>query len=703
MTQVELAQRVNCAVVTILKIEADQRRPSRQIAEHLAQHLVIPLPDRERFVRFARSTSEAELTAIPWGTPFHSPSNLPTSPTPLIGRAQDIDAVRKRLLDNETQLLTLVGPPGIGKTSLSLAVAFEVLDEFSDGVFLISLAPITDPDFLSRTIVQTLALQEIGPQTSLEHLKLYLRDKQMLLVLDNFEQIVDAAPQVAELLGCCPFVNILVTSRAPLRIRHERQFPVPPLALPDLQHPSKVENLPDYSAVELFVERAQAVKPDFSLTRENGQAVAAICNRLDGLPLAIELISARVKLLSPAALLERLHGQLLLASDGLRDLEPRHRTLNAAIGWSYDLLNLEEKILFMRLGVFAGGWTMEAAKIVCQSTLRTLDGMASLLDKCLIQSKSALSGEPRFTLLETIHEFARDRLSTSGEEADLRRRHANFFLKLAENPGDRGLDRIDQDYENLRTALTWGLHNDLVIGQKIAIALRGYWIVRGRLSDGQFWAEQYLQATQRDADVTLGVARELHRWASLFAFLRDDLTLMRAHAQTLLALAEQQHDPASRALGLFFLGQDALQEQDFRRAELLLQEALTLCTPEETDNHSAGILLMLGLAATGQEDYEHAYAFNIESLARYRQHGNLWAEALLLANNGMIKEQQGQYAEARTLAVQSLQLSLTLDDKRTLSQTLEQLAGLISLDGNHHTAARLMGAAETLRNSILAS
>jgi transcriptional regulator with XRE-family HTH domain len=332
----DLAQSIGCAAVTLYKIESDVRRPSKQIAELLAEFLNIPADERTAFVEFAR-TEAAELAA-PWGTPFHPPTNLPAQPTPLIGRDADVAALRKRLLQHQSRLLTLTGPPGIGKTRLALQVAAQVLDDFADGVFLIALAPISDAHLVPTAIANTLGVPEIGPQTPLERLIAFLRDKQTLLVLDNFEQILAAATHIAELLAACPWLKILVTSRAPLRIRQERQMPVSPLALPDLARLPDVETVTGYSAVALFLERAQAVKPDFSLTPENAPTIATICARLDGLPLAIELISARVKLLPPAALLERLHGRLMLQSDGLYDLEPRHRTLNAAIDWSYQLL-----------------------------------------------------------------------------------------------------------------------------------------------------------------------------------------------------------------------------------------------------------------------------------------------------------------------------------------------------------------------------
>ncbi len=720
MTQEELAQRVGCAEVTIYKIEADERRPSKQIARLLAQQLAIPPPDGDIFVKFARSGSAAAPTVMPWGTSFHPPTNLPPSPTPLIGREQDIANVRGQLLRDDTQLLTLVGPPGIGKTRLSLAVADDVLDEFPDGVFVIWLVPISDPDLVPQTIVRTLGIQEVGPQTSLERLTIHLRDKQMLLVLDNFEQILAAAPQVAELLEVCPCVKMLVTSRAPLRIRRERQFPVPALALPDLNRFPEVETLPDFAAVALFVERAQTVKPDFTLTHENALAVAAVCSRLDGLPLAIELISARVKLLPPAALLERLHGWLLLASDGLRDLEPRHRTLSAAIGWSYDLLDIQLKTLFMRLGVFASGCTLEAIEGVCASGVggqrvsnrtmsaplqtATLDGLSSLVEKCLVVQKNGLRGEPRFSMLETIREYALERLIESGDEPDLRRQHATYFLAWAEAAKRDAHDRIEQEYDNLRAALDWYWSNDLKMGMALVLAMADYWHMRGHAIEGRFWAEKYLEAQSCEDAVSPDIQREVLSRAALFAYYQDDLESVYQHKDALLALGTKWQDKAATAFALFWLGVDALRQQDFGRAYAMFEESLSLSRQVNVLwHHTASTLLMLGLVAEAQKDYERAWIFDAESLATYRQLGEPWGEALILGNSAAIRMEQGKYQEAYNLVCQALHINCQLGCKRNIAGLLDQLACLANLEqGDHQRAARLMGAAEALRDSISA-
>ena len=709
ITQEELAQCVGCAVVTIYKIEADDRRPSKQIAGLLAQHLAIPPPDRDAFVTFARTGPQAAASAMPWGTPFHPPNNLPSPPTPLIGRVNDIAAVGKRLLRDDTQLLTLVGPPGIGKSRLGLAVAFAVLDAFPDGVFLILLAPLHDPDDMPTAIVQALGLQEADPISPLERLKHHLTDKQLLLVLDNFEQILAAAPYIADLLAVCPFIKCLITSRAPLRIRRERQYPVPALTLPDLSHLPEAEDLHQIAAVELFVERARAVQPDFAITSENVQPVAVLCRRLGGVPLAIELISARVKLLPPAHLLARLHGHLMLYSDGLRDLEPRHRTLSKAIGWSYDLLDTQEQSLFSRLGVFAGGWTLEAAEAVCQPATSVIDGLASLLDKSLLQKLVGMSNEPRYTMLEVVREYALERLAENGESRTIQLRYARFFLQLAKTP--RGvlpptvpqalwLNQMDLEYDNLRAALKWCFANDLELGLHLATAVGDYWIKRGRLIEGRFWIEKYINACRGSVKVLLDSLREALRCASVLAYFQDDMAAVREHAEALRELGRERKDKASLAFALFFLGQDALQQEHFEQAKPLFEQSLALSRQIEDNGHTASTLLMLGLVAGGQKDYPQALAYNAESLAMYQRLGDRWLESFILENTADIWAEQGDYQKARALSQRSLSISQELGDRRTLSQILEQLAGLFDLEGDSQRATHLLGAVEALREII---
>jgi predicted ATPase/class 3 adenylate cyclase len=361
------------------------------------------------------------------------PNNLPLQPTPLLGRERETAAVQGLLRRLDLRLVTLTGPGGTGKTRLGLQVAANLLDDFPDGVFFVDLAPIRDPDLVLSTIAQVLGVQESGGQPLLEALKAYLREKQILLLLDNFEQVIAAAPTVGELLSTCRGLKVLVTSREALRLRGEQEFPVPPLPVPDPKHLPPVEALCDYASVALFVQRAASARPDFGLTPENAAAVAEICQRLDGLPLAIELAAARVKLFGAEALLARLGSRLKVLTGGARDLPARQQTLRNTITWSYDLLEANEQRLFRRLSVFGGGWTVDAVEAVCNAEgdlgLDVLDGIVSLAERSLLQQLGEdAEGEPRFAMLETLREFGLECLESSGEAQAIRQRHANFFL-----------------------------------------------------------------------------------------------------------------------------------------------------------------------------------------------------------------------------------------------------------------------------------
>ena len=364
LTQHDLARLVSCAVITIQQIEGDRRRPSTQIAELLASHLEIPADQREIFVRLARTHALVPRSALLSQMPPDTPTNVPVPPTSLIGRAAEVAAICTYLERPGIRLLTLIGPGGIGKTRLGLQVATELIDAFPDGVYLVDLAPIQEPTLVISTIVQTLGLRETGGQPLVTQLKQFLRDRRLLLVLDNFEQVLDASVQVAALLLAAPALKVLVTSRAPLHLAAEHQFAVPPLALPDPQAAGIVEQVIQSEAGALFIARAQAVKHDFVVTPANAPVIAAICARLDGLPLAIELAAIRCKAFPLPALLARLESRLDLLTGGARDLPTRQHTLRATIDWSYTLLAPAEQRLFARLAVFAGGWTVAAATAV---------------------------------------------------------------------------------------------------------------------------------------------------------------------------------------------------------------------------------------------------------------------------------------------------------------------------------------------------
>ncbi len=421
-----------------------------------------------------------------------SGNNLPSQPTALIGREQEAATVQHLLQREEVRLLTLTGPGGSGKTRLGLQVAAELSDGFADGVYFVNLAPLSDPEFVVPTIAQALALKATGSQPFLDLLKASLREKQLLLLLDNFEQVVSAAIQVAELLDSCPELKVVVTSRMALHLRGEQEFTVSPLAVPDPHHLPDLVTLSQYEAVALFILRAQSLKPDFHMNHANAPTIAEICARLDGLPLAIELAAARSKVLPPQALLARLGQRLALLTGGARDAPARQQTLRDTIKWSYDLLETEEQRLFRWLSVFAGGSTLEAMETVGHGTgheeINVLNRVASLIDKSLVQQRDQEAGEPRFTMLETVREYGLERLSESREAGVSQRAHALYYLALAQEaePHLKGPQqvlwwrRLEQEQENLRAALVWLIKQEEgELALRLSGALWRFWRIRG--------------------------------------------------------------------------------------------------------------------------------------------------------------------------------------------------------------------------------
>ena len=446
--------------------------------------------------------------ALPEGFPplvtlDRRPHNLPLQPTPLVGRERELTELRSLLARPEVRLLTLSGPGGTGKTRLGLQLAADLIDAYDHGAYFVPLGAITDSALVASAIAGALGVRAEGRRRPRRRSPSTWRDKQLLLVLDNFEQVLDAAPVVAELLAAASRVAVIVTSRAPLQLRGEQEFPVPPLALPDPTRLPVLAALTQYEAVRLFVQRAVEAKPDFAVTNANAPAVAQICVRLDGLPLAIELAAARVKLLPPEALLARLDDRLRLLTGGARDLPERQRTLRGAIAWSYDLLSLEQQLLFSRLAVFAGGWTIAAAEAVADpdGVLDIVDGLSALVDQSLIRQEEA-EGEPRFVMLETIREFAVEHLAQSGEGEPVRRRHADWLHAFIEAYPEhtasqeeqrRWYDRIEAELDNLRAALGWAVErDDAATAVRLADGVADFWEIRGLIGEGNRWYERVL-------------------------------------------------------------------------------------------------------------------------------------------------------------------------------------------------------------------
>jgi predicted ATPase/class 3 adenylate cyclase len=635
-------------------------------------------------------------------------NNLPIQPTPLVGREREVAQVCEQLLSPEVRLLTLTGPGGTGKTRVALQAAAELLEEFEDGAFFVTLAALTDPTLVAPSVIQALGVAESGEKPPEEALREFLRDRELLLLMDNFEQVLEATPLLEELLAAAPRLKVLATSRAALRLYGEHEFLVPPLALPDLAHVPPPQRLTQYEAVRLFVERARAVKPDFSVTNENAPAVAEICVRLDGLPLAIELAAARIRLLPPRAMLARLNSRLKLLTGGARNLPERQRTLRGAIEWSYELLTPDERTLFARLSVFAGGRTLDAIETICDPAgeLDTLDGLESLLEKSLLRQEEGVGGEPRFVMLETIHEFAREKLQQSGEAEELRRLHAEYFLAMAEESelhltGPEQVawfERLEAEHDNVRVVLSWSLESgDVELGLKLAGAIENYWVYRGHLSEAARWLEQ---ALERSEEVPAAVrAKALNAAGSLAIFLgsheRTDAFLQEA-AALYLELGDERG--VARARGR--LGHSAADQGDWQRAETLYRESLELGRELQYEDLVTTSLINLGWAALCQENYEQATGFCGEALALALGNRNKTAVGAAGTNLGWAELGKGDHARAAGLFRQSLSQFRELNNPVDIAECLEGFAGVAGARGEGERAARLYGVADSLRESL---
>ncbi len=677
-------------------------------------------------------------------------NNLPLQATPLIGREREVEAACGLLRSSETRLLTLLGPGGTGKTRVGLQVAAELADDFEDGVFFVPIAAIADPALVAPTIARTLGLSE-GAQTPEELLEGYLRDRQALLLLDNFEQVIEAAPVVERLLSSAANLKILATSRIPLGLYGEYEFPVPPLSLPDPDSLSPLEHLTEYEAIRLFVERARAVRPDFSLTEENGPAVVEICERLDGLPLAIELAAARIKLLPPQALLDRLGNRLKILTGGARNLPERQRTLRNAIEWSYELLDEGEKLLFRRLGVFSSGATLEAIEAVCDARgdlpTDVFDGASSLLDKSLLRQEEEAIGEPRFLMLETIHEFAQVKLEESGEVEDVRRAHAEYFLALAEaaEPMLWGaddatwLDRLKQDHDNMRAALSWAIEQEeATLALRVGGALRWFWYMEGYYGEGRRWLEAalgknwgaaaaearartlegvgWLASSQGDLDRAQAAANEglkLSTEAGLGKVIvadfqnvlgdtarhRGDYERAAELLEKSLALHRAVMDTRGVALSLGDLANVAGDRGDHELAKELYEEGLALAKDLGGAELLGAYLISLGYEYLLEGNPERATELNEEAAELYRGRGRKGVLQVALNNLGWSALIRGDHRKAEALHEECLVLCRELGDKLIGAESIEGFACAAGARGAAERAARLFGAAEALREA----
>ena len=657
----------------------------------LGKHRLKDLLQPESLYQLRVAEQPSEFPALK--TLENRPTNLPVQPNALIGREVEVADIALAPA-SAVRLMTLTGPGGTGKTRLALQAAAELTDTFAGGVFFVSLAPIRDPALVITTIAQTLSVHEASGEPVVRTLISYLEQKEMLLVLDNFEHVVDAAASVAELLANCPKLSVLATSRERLRIGGEQVYPVAPLRLPEKQD-AIVDSLSS-DAVALFAARARAAGGEFVLTQENVAAVVAICHALDGLPLAIELAAARIPAMSPESLLRRLDQRLELLSGGRRDADERQRTLRATIEWSYELLTPSEQSLFAGLSVCADGCRLDDAEGLF-GEVGTLDLLVSLVEKSVLRTRTDPDGEGRYWMLETIRELAVERLGDSGRRDELRRRHAAHYLGVAEDAkaaltGDEQLNwlnRIGADIDNLRLAFAWFTETGDADGMlRLATALwRALWL-RGSLSEGRRWLNTAV-AHETAAHGSLEI--EALRAAAFLAKWQGDYDDETSLAERALVLARASSDESGLAATLLSAGQAAVSRSDFERAESLLEESLARA--RELGHERAIFLALSSLATlsrtTGQ--LARARALFEESLPLIRSVGDRYGTAVCLFGLAFVAIEEGQAEDASPLLAEALALAIELDYREGIAYFLEGAAAVAAARGDAEQAATLLG------------
>jgi predicted ATPase/DNA-binding XRE family transcriptional regulator len=748
LTQEALAARAGLSADAVSTLERGARRaPRRSTIALLAQALGLSAPDAEALAATARWRSR------PDPPPFEVPPDLRMPLTPLVGREQEVAQARALLAHPDVRLLTLTGPPGVGKTRLALAVAYAMAGDFPDGVFPVALAPIEDAQQVPAAIQRALGVREQRNQLQLETVIAYCRERHLLLVLDNVEHLLEARSLLLELLARCSGVRLLVTSRAPLRIRPEHELPVSPLQLPDLDAESlaKTEVVGAVPSVALFVQRAIASTPDFQLSPDSAAAVATICHRLDGLPLALELAAPWTRLLTPEAMLERLEQRLTLLVDGAHDLPERQQTMRAALTWSHELLGAEPRSLLRRLSVFAGSAPLQAIEEVCQAAGPLQGGvlrcLARLVEQSLVQRRQARRpNDPRMGMLETVREYGRELLESAGEAFVTRRAHADHYVAFTATAaaGLQGpaqelwLGRLEAEYDNIRAALAWAAEcGQCEMGLRLAANLSGFWDLRGGRREGLSWLERFLAA---DDAAPVDVRAEALLGAGKIAWLIGAFELSAERFRAALPIVRELGDRSSIARATNGMGAVALFRGEYRRAAELFAEAASLYRVLGSEGSMATALTNLAVADHQLGDRRQAKALYDEALAILRRLGDtigvvhsetclaelalvegdleqaeaLLAEALALsrATNapywvamavftlGDVARERGDMAGARARYEESMEVFGRTGDRLMMASCLERLAWAAWAEEQPVRAARLYGAGAGLRQSL---
>jgi len=689
-------------------------------------------------------------------------TNFPLETTRFIGREALLEDLRRLICRPDARLITLTGPGGTGKTRLALKAAAGLVEPFEAGVYFVQLAAVTDPEVVLPTIVRALGLKEVSGQSTLETLRDHLGDRSCLLLLDNLEQVLGAAPAIAQLLAECAGLKVIATSRSVLHLSAELEFPVPPMALPERRDRPRASDVASSEAAALFVERARATQPAFALTDENAPQVADVCRLLDGLPLALELAAARLRALPLPALLRRLEHKLPILTGGPRDAPARQQTLLNTIRWSYDLLTQDEQVLLERLSVFRG-CTLDAVETVCCAAaegprsssvalppleLGALDGVTSLVEKSLLLREELEDGQPWYRMLETVREFALERLEASGQAAALRRRHALYYLELAEAAdealhGPRQLvmlNRLEREHDNCRESLRWCSENGYAQpALRTAVALWWFWVVRGYAAEGRDWltalierfkpqgaagprsqlrlrvleAAGHLASFQGDFaaarayhEQNLPIVEELGDRSGLYRTLQnigfvarqqEDFEAARKYLERCLEVAKAGGDPDEIGNALHNLGNVAHDQGDYERAIALFEESLPVLEQSGWPRGNGIAHQSLGIVALDQGDYERAFRETEVAIAWFEKAGDRRATSVGIANLGAIAMARRDYAAAERYLCESLRLVQELSDAVAIAGVLERFAALLAARGNHAQALRLAGAAATLR------